>query len=1458
MSSNLIRGLLAASALFTAQAAFAQVASGVVISQFSVRGPAGGNDEFVELFNTTSAPIAIGGWTLQGCANGSPGNASIRATVPAGTTLAAGQYYLFANIGSAGYSLGVTPDATYATGFTDFSSTGFSGIRLVASNTITAGSTFVDAVGGALSPCREGTGITTPGTAGGTNYAFLRRLDAGVVQDANDNATDFPGPAAPGTPRNSATIIGGPGGDLPTVSLSVDPVSFSELGGAATVTATLSAAASTDVTVNLGFGGAATLDSDYSASASVLTIAAGSTTATSTVSAIDDLVFEGDEGITVSITSAVNATVGTPASVTATIVENDAAPPPMVGARIWEIQAAQHRSPMVGMSVSNVPGIVTARASNGFYMQDADGDGNEATSDGIFVFTSSAPPAAAAVGAQVLVSGTVAEFRPGNDATNLTVTQISTPTVTAFTGSGLFTNTVIAPTVLGNGGRVPPTDIIDNDTLGNVETSATTQFDPAQDGLDFLESLEGMVVRINNARATGPRNNFGEVWVLGDLGVNATGVNARGGITLVERATGIDFNPERIQLDDGLNGVSMPAGINTGDRLGDVTGVASYSFGNFEVLLTAVPTVTAQPLPKGVRTISFGGDRLSVGAYNVENLDPSDSTFTAFGEQIVNAMGAPDILALSEIQDNSGATNNGIVSADQTIALLIEAIVAAGGPEYRFVTVNPANNEDGGQPGGNIRGVQFYNPARVTFVPGTAGSGGALDATAPVLAEGKLALTLSPGRVSPTDSAWQSSRKPLAATYDFNGRRLVIVNNHFNSKGGDQPLQGVNQPPLLNSEVQRRQQATLVHQFVTSIQALDPAARVIVLGDLNDFDFSAPLRILRTGIDGTLNTLRNLGTDLIADPVERYSYVFDGNAQELDHILATPALAAADAQYEAIRLNAEYASQLSDHEPLISSYQLPANQAPVAVAMASPATVDVGGTVTLDGSGSTDDEQVASYLWTQTDGPTVSLANADMATASFVAPFVSVATSLHFQLEVRDAGGLSNSTTVEVAVRAAVDTTPLPFSFEAQQDVAPGAVVVSNSIMVLGINAPTAITVTGGEFSINGGNYTQMIGATVNNGDLVRVRQTASALNSTTTTATLSIGSESADFQVTTAAPTLSIDSVSIQEGNAGVRTLRFTVSLSAPAPGPVSVGYATANGSSTAGVDYIAISGTVSFAAGVTSQPIDVTVIGDLDVELDEDFVVNLLNPSGATIAGGQGVGSIVNDDNAAQPSVTISDAEVLEGKPGDLNSVQVTLSLSAPSTQTVTVRLATVAGSATQGSDYTRRTGLVTFSPGQTRRTQTFQVIGDDLFEANETFFVDLNTPVGLTIAKARSVITVINDDPAPRPTISVFDAAIREGNAGTTNLGFTVQLSQPSTTPVSFTGTTRNGTATSGSDYSGGSTRITFAPGETSKVVNVAVRGDRNREPDETFTVVLSDATASAVIGRGTATGTIISDD
>ncbi|MGQ0697824.1 MAG: carbohydrate binding domain-containing protein [Panacagrimonas sp.] len=926
----------------------------------------------------------------------------------------------------------------------------------------------------------------------------------------------------------------GAGAASTTVSLSVTPASFSELSGSATVTATLSAVSTQDVTVNLLFGGTATNGSamgtpDYSASAASITIPANSTSGTITLASNDDLVFEGDETIVTMLGTLTDATAGTPSMVTVTIVENEPMPPPMVGARIYQIQGATHRSPMVNMAVTGVPGIVTAVASNGLYLQDGDGDGNAATSDGIFVFTSSAPASGIAVGAQVLVDGMVDEFSPGGSVTNLTVTEIVSPTVTPFVGTGLFTNTAIAPTVLGTGGRIPPADIIDNDTAGNVETSLTTVFDPAQDGIDFYESLEGMLVQVNNGRATGPTNGFGEIWVVGDLGVNATGSNARGGVTLVERATGVDFNPERIQLDDGLNGVTSPT-VNVGDTLTDIRGVVHYNFGNFEVQLTQAPSVATNPLAPSVRTLDFGGDRLTVGAYNVENLDPNDTSFARLAGQIVANIGAPDILALSEVQDNNGATNNGVVAADVTFDELIDAIVAAGGPEYSYTQIDPVNNMDGGEPGGNIRVAQLYNPLRVTFVPGTSGAGGSTDATAvaPALVGGKVALTLSPGRIDPTNSAWNFSRKPLAATYDFNGRRVVVVNNHFNSKGGDQPLFGVNQPPLLSSEVQRLMQATLVHSFVNSVLTLDANARVLVLGDLNDFDFSPPLRILRNGPlgsngeEGTLPALVNLGAELVADAVERYGYVFEGNSQELDHILTTTSLLNAGAQFETLHINAEYADQASDHDPLVASFLLPANAAPVADAGADQ-TVAGGDTVTLSGTGSTDEGSIASYAWTQTAGMTVTLTGANTATASFTAP--AAAGTLSFTLTVVDNEGAMDADSTNVIVGA--DITPADFTFFDVSGVAPGSLQTSNPVEVTGINSPAPIAVTGvGFYGIDGGPCTQTSG-TVTSGAMVRVCHTASSSFSTATNTTLTIGAsgvlvgESDTFASTTAAAPL-------------------------------------------------------------------------------------------------------------------------------------------------------------------------------------------------------------------------------------------------------------------------------------------------------------------------------------------------
>jgi VCBS repeat-containing protein len=315
---------------------------------------------------------------------------------------------------------------------------------------------------------------------------------------------------------------------------------------------------------------------------------------------------------------------------------------------------------------------------------------------------------------------------------------------------------------------------------------------------------------------------------------------------------------------------------------------------------------------------------LAVGTFNVENLDPGDGAakFSTLAGLIVANLKSPDILAVEEVQDNNGAVNDGTVDATTTYNTLIAAIQSAGGPTYQFRQINPVNNGDGGEPGGNIRqGFLFRTDRGLSFVdrPGGTSTG----STSVVSGAGGPELSFSPGRVDPTNTAFNSSRKPLAGEFQFGGEKVFVIANHFNSKGGDQPLFGHFQPPTLGSEVQRTQQAQIVNSFVDSILALDANANVVVAGDLNDFEFSNPLNALKGGVL----------TDLIETlpQNERYSYVFEGNSQTLDHILVSNNLAGGSFAFDVLHINAEFADQASDHDPSVARFTLETvNNAPTA------------------------------------------------------------------------------------------------------------------------------------------------------------------------------------------------------------------------------------------------------------------------------------------------------------------------------------------------------------------------------------------------------------------------------------------------------------------------------------------------------------------------------------------------
>ncbi|MEU9393421.1 endonuclease/exonuclease/phosphatase family protein [Streptomyces sp. NPDC048324] len=572
--------------------------------------------------------------------------------------------------------------------------------------------------------------------------------------------------------------------------------------------------------------------------------------------------------------------------------------------RIHDVQGTTRISPYAGQKVADVPGIVTGTrtygSSRGFWMQDPTPDDDPATSEGVFVFTSSTPKVA--VGDSVTVSGTVSEYVPGGTSSgNQSVTEITKPTVaTVSTG-----NAVPAPTVI-DAGSVPDEYTPAGDSAANGSINGLP-LEPSTYALDYYESLEGMNVQVADARVVTATDPYSELWVTVKPHENRT---RRGGALYGSYDS---QNTGRLQIQT-LGPTSGFPVANVGDTLtGTTTGPLDYNqYGGYTLAASELGTLKSAGLQRETTRKQARGE-LAVATYNVENLDPSDTTFAAHAAAIVNNLQSPDIVSLEEIQDNDGATDDGVVDASATVNKLIDAIVAAGGPKYDWRSIDPVNDQDGGEPGGNIRQVFLFNPERVSFTDRAGGD--STTAVGVTKVRGKAQLTASPGRVEPANDAWKSSRKPLAGEFVFRGRTVFVIANHLNSKGGDQGLTAQYQPPTRSSETQRHAQATLVNAFVKSILDVQKNADVIALGDMNDFDFSGTAQILEG--DGELwSAIKSLPKS------ERYTYDYQGNQQVLDQILVSPSIRrGCDLDYDSVHINSEFHDQISDHDPQVLRFR---------------------------------------------------------------------------------------------------------------------------------------------------------------------------------------------------------------------------------------------------------------------------------------------------------------------------------------------------------------------------------------------------------------------------------------------------------------------------------------------------------------------------------------------------------
>ena len=600
--------------------------------------------------------------------------------------------------------------------------------------------------------------------------------------------------------------------------------------------------------------------------------------------------------------------------------------------KIYTIQGTTHESPFKDQTVTAVPGIVTAityskGAPTGFYTQDAQGDGNPATSDGIYVYCGKDNMSAALkVGDAVTVSGKIVEYIPnpktnkqGNPvydkADRLSTTQLMSDTSKIEIKS--HDNTL--PTAF----ELTPADMIKEVATGPIGT-----LEPTVEAIDFYESLEGMLVKVTNPQVIA--KNFSKTYYIAPH--DAPGISYRDGMmynsynatAMIPVYTTGCFAAE---ADSGYT----KEGTDIGDSFnGDITGVITYHNGDYACEYQIALTEKLPALNKGSLeqessdSIQFDEHKLNVVSYNLKNFsagnNPDKKRAEQFAKHFISELKAPDIICLIEIQDDTGKKDNGTISSEQTLQLLLDKMTGIDpGKPYDKLYINPEDGVDGGQPGSNIRCAYLYRTDRVERVPDEDGVFTGVNAsnTEAKIAANGMKLKENPARIGTTQGAFGEPfyhcRKSLVAHFKFKdgingGKDFFMINNHFSSKRGDAPIWGAQQPVERKSEVNRRKQAEIVKNFIDSILDARPKAMIVSVGDYNDFWFSKTLEIMKGS---------NMKNAIEALPEnERYTFVYNAHSQTLDNILVPNRSEVAISGANVLNVNSEFGGKLSDHDPV--------------------------------------------------------------------------------------------------------------------------------------------------------------------------------------------------------------------------------------------------------------------------------------------------------------------------------------------------------------------------------------------------------------------------------------------------------------------------------------------------------------------------------------------------------------
>jgi len=550
--------------------------------------------------------------------------------------------------------------------------------------------------------------------------------------------------------------------------------------------------------------------------------------------------------------------------------------------RIHDIQGCSHTSPFLGQQVAGVTGIVTMKDGKGFFIQENQPDDKDCSSEAVYVYAKKYQEILP--GDFVSVDGIVNEFFPGNpEDHNLSRTEIELKKIKIISRNNMLPDFVILPE-----DRYQMPDRI-------IEDDQNLLFDPDKDGIDFYESLESMLIRIPAGVVVGPRNYYNEIVVLPEQFLSKNILSRDGALLLQED----DLNPERIMI--RLN-PQIDEAVPLGARLVEpVNGVLDYSYGNYKILVNG--PVKIEPLILTSLPLEKSENDLRLVSMNVENFSRFDneSRFKKLARMFVNDLDSPDIIVLHEVMDDSGTADDGNVSSQLTIEKLVEAIANAGEIRYGSIYLPPEDNQDGGIKGGNIRSVILYR-----LDSGIQKSTQITDENAPN----------NPFRIGEEESVFLGARKPLFTILEFQGNPFLLVAVHLTSRAGDSPLFGNQQPILKPEEMQRLGQAKYINHYLESWQEEHPDMPILVVGDFNDYPWSQTLQAIKGSIlaDGSQALPTN----------ERFSYILDGNAIQLDYILASKGFAPnLNVTLPHINTPLDHSAQISDHDPIYADVSFP-------------------------------------------------------------------------------------------------------------------------------------------------------------------------------------------------------------------------------------------------------------------------------------------------------------------------------------------------------------------------------------------------------------------------------------------------------------------------------------------------------------------------------------------------------